>query len=138
MKTLREQYLGKCKHFNGLRHNTCNAGVEYKTFHGGCCPCLRGGKFRGESIECCKREWPTEHEATEYEQVVTLIMERAKVCLRAVGEDAERRGLCKGHGGVAQIHCPVCKSGVIHYSVSAFNGHRQSACSTDGCFAVIE
>jgi hypothetical protein len=32
-----------------------------------------------------------------------------------------------------RIECPVCRKGIMEYSISAYNGHRDAQCST-GCF----
>jgi hypothetical protein len=32
-----------------------------------------------------------------------------------------------------RIDCPVCRKGIMEYTISAYNGHRSAQCST-GCF----
>lgn len=58
-----------CKHFSGIQHDACKAGVRYrdvrdetKPYTAGRYPCLR----RGESTPCASRQYPTaEEEAAE-------------------------------------------------------------------------
>jgi hypothetical protein len=65
--------------------------------------------------------------------------ENTAAALLIVHEDAERRGLGKGKGGIGEVDCPVpgC-GGKIKYSVSSYNGHIAAACSRKGCQRWIE
>lgn len=37
--------------------------------------------------------------------------------------------------GDGVIDCPICRSGKLKYSRSAYNGHVRAGCSTAGCVA---
>jgi hypothetical protein len=43
---------------------------------------------------------------------------------------------CDGRPGVGRIPCPICKTGIVGYSIA---GKRSLAarCSTDGCVAFL-
>jgi len=36
-----DRAMNRCTHFNGIDHNTCDAGVRYSSFRQGV-PCVRG------------------------------------------------------------------------------------------------
>jgi hypothetical protein len=40
--------------------------------------------------------------------------------------------------GAGEMPCPVCKTGRLRYSRSAYNGHVHAACSTDTCVRWME
>jgi len=56
----------------------------------------------------------------------------ALLALVAVGEDAKKRGLKKGRGGIGQIECPICKN-ILRYSVASINGHIWGRCDNAEC-----
>ena len=136
VQNLLRQHLS-CKHFNGVQHDRCKAGVNYReTFpppwgKGGL-PCIEHG-----STLCDKADWPTNDEARAAALESIAATERMLAPLRAVHQDAKSRGLGKGHGGANSCTCPNC-GGLISYSVAAVNGHVCARCSTQGCVAWIE
>lgn len=58
--------------------------------------------------------------------------------VNAAHKDAKSRGLGKGSGGYGELLCPVCKTGILKYSVASYNGHIHGSCSTDGCVRWME
>lgn len=141
MRTLEQQIHDKCVHFNGIQHDECEAGVRYDDVRVDGCglPCLRGGILRGgENIPCDKRRWPTEAEINDRVEEIDNSMTQSFLGMKAVIEDANERGFGKGHGGAANVPCPVCDDGTISYSVSGYNGHRHARCSTVNCVAFME
>jgi len=144
-RSIKEQHLNRCTHFNGLLNKECEAGILYETFrekakHDGnvrrpWLPCLRD---EGECIECEKRQWATEEEAEAEEAIIKAHTARTVLSLVAITEEAKRLGLRKGNGGAGEVKCPACAEGVIHFSVSGYNGHRWARCTTEDCVAFME
>jgi hypothetical protein len=97
-------------------------------------PCIR----EGECIHCDQRRWPTPEEVDAELAEDEKHMAKMLVGVAAVCEDAEKKGLRKGNGGVSEVACPVCDGGTIKYSVSNYNGHRHANCTTDGCVGFME
>lgn len=65
--------IRKCKHFNGIQHGQCLAGVRYDKFAPGCLPCLPwpGDGPRIQQPEpCSKLEHPTREEAEATERAI--------------------------------------------------------------------
>ena len=58
--------------------------------------------------------------------------------VEAVHKDAKEKGLKKAHGGTAEMKCPICVDGTIHYSVASCNGHIYAGCSTQYCIRFME
>jgi hypothetical protein len=144
MRTLAEQIGGKCKHFTGIMADggKCNAGVVYLTIKStdenrkgiAKYPCFR------ENIEvpCAKREFLTPEEvATEIAELESS-WERMKLGLAATQTDAARLGLRKGNGGKGSVPCPACKTGTLHYTVAAYNGHMWGKCTTADCLSWMQ
>jgi hypothetical protein len=125
-----------CKHFNGMRNDTCRAGIEYLSLgvRGGLeYPCLKRARDPEGTprVKCSKCEYPTQAEldaeaaesAARFEKNVTA---RAAIVAHA-----------KDHPEDNTIPCPACKTGVLCYAVHS-NGHIHAKCSTDGCVCWME
>jgi hypothetical protein len=133
--------IGKCKHFNGIQHPACDAGVKYKPFL-----LQKGQTTRPElpcfspmddpnSQRCNKREDPTAEEiATEKEQHEAG-MNRLRIALIAL---SPIRKELKGKGGQGQFPCPVGCGGTLRWSMARSNGHMHGQCSTPGCVSWME
>lgn len=141
-KTPREQKANRCVHFNGIQNETCKAGVSYDVFRNNrvagkdWMPCLKDAG--GDCVHCEKRLWPTPEEIEAELEADEKLMKKMLTGCAAVYEDAEKRGLRKGSGGTGEVPCPVCETGVIHYSVAGYNGHRHARCTTANCVCFME
>jgi hypothetical protein len=51
---------------------------------------------------------------------------------------AKSNGHVKGKGGDGTLPCPICKTGTLHYSVAAYNGHLWGTCTTKDCVRWME
>lgn len=132
---------GTCKHFNGARNNTCEAGVNYdglphpepppnaKT--GMRLPCLRcdGKDF------CDKWEEPTAEEIAEHEKDMAALMDRFKKSQPWI--TAMKKEHPKGTNGFAKDSCPICQS-EITFNISGYNRHMHARCSTPDCLNFME
>ena len=38
----------------------------------------------------------------------------------------------------AEMPCPICNSGSLHYSIAASNGHIHARCDTEKCISWME
>lgn len=138
-RSLDEQIRNKCIHFNGTQNDACEVGMAYSTFRQKDgympIPCLRGGSFKGETVECPKRQWPTDEEVkaeldehaahTKKFMAVLPIIQRLK---------KDYAG--KNWSGVEP--CPVC-GGKLHLSIAgAYNGHVHGSCETPDCLRWME
>lgn len=142
MKTLAEQIGCRCTHYTGTRTDkeACKAGVVYATvqnkeikgFAG--IPCFR----EGEAVPCEKRHFPTPEEVAAEVAEHNASWERLKLGIRAASDDAKKQGYKKGSGGNGFIPCPVCKAGVLYYSVASCNGHMWGKCTTEKCVSWME
>lgn len=151
MKTLAEQLSNKCVHYNGLSGpgmardeatRCCEAGVVYLTVKStdesrkgfDRYPCFR----EGEGVPCDKRHFPTPEEVAAEVAEHDASWERLKLGIGAASDDAKKRGFKKGNGGGASVTCPVCKTGVLSYTVAAYNGHMWGRCSTKDCVSWMQ
>jgi hypothetical protein len=37
-----------------------------------------------------------------------------------------------------EFACPICKKGMLQYSISSYNNHMAAKCTTEGCCAFME
>lgn len=134
-----------CRHFNGVQHDTCLAGVNYRALAGepmdGCMtriPCLAWHEPKhGPMAVCDKRETWTREEAVTHAAANEASTQRHLSAFRIAHDDAKAKGLKRGHGGNSECVCPICQ-GVLRYSVASYNGHMHASCSTDGCVQWME
>ena len=136
-KTLREQLEGKCVHFNGTQHKTCQAGVVYESVRE---IATIGRRYRlpclFECRTCDKVERPTK------ESVDAEIAKWGK----AAGDSAKVREAIvamigpwlKGIPVAGFILCPACGKGEVEFHRAARNGAIMARCSTGGCVAWME
>jgi hypothetical protein len=139
-RTLKEQILGKCKHFNGVQHSHCAAGIEYHRVRVEGTP----GDMRsflpcfGTHGECSKREMPTEAEADAEVAEVKESHQRIMIARKAIVDRCGgpwKKGYEQQSG---RFPCPCCGIGTLAYSRSGYNGHVHARCSTEGCVAWVE
>ena len=136
-KTLDEHIakrLNKCRHFNGVQHRACLAGVVYKDVEG--FPCFFG---KGRDT-CASRERWTEEEARaqeeETQRQIKLFIERMSVVRPAIVKHIGRR---KKQFVKDKLECPICKTGTVAYTYAGhYNGHIHAACSTEDCVSWME
>lgn len=146
------QIEGRCHHFNGIQHECCTAGVNYRQLAGiesGMAlvlPCLPEKTFEtrrreemGETIrECPKLERTTHEQAVQEAQDCIARSSRTMKVMNAAHEHAKAAKLGKGHGGRGEMPCPLECGGILHYSVASYNGHMHAKCSTENCVAWME
>ena len=134
-----------CRHFNGIHHGECRAGVNYRVLAGepslGCMtriPCTFGFEPKGGPMAvCAKLERPSREEAELTIDKQEAAFQRHVGAYSAAHADAKAKGLKRGHGGQSSMPCPVC-GGTLVYAVAGYNGHMHAKCETEGCVSWME
>jgi hypothetical protein len=125
MESIKEQIENKCKHFNGVQHIKCKAGVEYESIRDMSTippklPCLFDSGARPTCDKVCKLS-PEEVEkgVKEFKELEHSIFGT----FRAVKDHIAKTGKQKG-----KMECPSC-GGDLEYAVSSYNGHLRARCA---------
>jgi hypothetical protein len=127
--------MKSCRHFNGVQHDTCLAGVNYDSVRP--LPCIPLGSIK-EPAKCEKKSCWTRGEAEKNETETEVRLQEGLTAIHAAHADAKAKGLKKGNGGKDSLPCPVCKTGTLHYSVADYNGHLWGQCDTKDCVSWME
>lgn len=150
--TLKEQLILKaqtgCRHFNGVQHGCCKAGVNYRELIGGPdigwalkIPCHGKQIFshaKEPIVPCDKFNSMGKEEAERYAELVINRHEITIGAMLAAQKHATSLGLKKGNGGRGEMPCPACKTGTLRYSVASVNGHMHAACSDQTCISWMQ
>lgn len=131
--------LSSCRHFNGIQHKTCEAGITYA--HGSATvamPCLPDLVHGRKTWGCDQFQVMTQEEAEREADEAIAAMNRTMNARIAAKDDAEAKGFGRGKGGTGSLKCPACDSGTLRYSVAGINGHMHARCSTAGCVSWME
>jgi len=160
-KSVAQKRAERCRHFNGVQHDKCEAGICYKSLQAGglMLPCLPWHNDK-PAADCDKYATYTSEEVAEQEREIERSISGTITARKAIVAELERRHaagdktvVSKPHhdddfgetgcrsayvAGVGAIPCPVCKTGTLKYSRAACNGHVHAACSTDGCVRWME
>jgi hypothetical protein len=128
---------GTCKHFRGIQHQVCDAGVDMREITGGATvgwvkrmPCHSANGL----VECASYSEPTADEIAAEEaewDMAWANMKKAQPLIRRL------RAQYRKTGGQGVEVCPVC-AGSLHWSVSSYNGHMHGKCETQGCLNWME
>jgi hypothetical protein len=130
-----------CRHFNGIQNKCCEAGVNYDQLTGDTLvlPCKKNFvSLKRDPALCDKFQTMTLEEATKEADERIGRMNRTMGAVASAHEDATKKGLKKGHGGVSSMRCPTDCGGTLHYSVASVNGHMHAKCETSGCVQWME
>jgi hypothetical protein len=130
---MKRQRSADCRHFTGIQHGKCKAGIHYDEVRD---ESARPYRFAclGEGVVTCRKyspKTPDEVEAEEREiqsRFADVLVARQAVVEHAAG----RRGVA------AELPCPLCKSGTLRYSIARVNGHVHARCSTADCVGWME
>jgi len=141
-----DSWRNRCKHFTGIAHDTCKAGVNYRALVGGpdagwairlpCNPSLR--KAESAPVPCECRELNTDAELEQRADNHLRRMDNFAIAHKAAKDDARGKGFKKGKPGGGSLSCPICKIGTLRYSVAGLNGHMHAGCSTPNCVSWME
>lgn len=144
--SFREQLIRKnmsdCKHFTGIQHDCCAAGVNYEQL-------IENGKYKIPCIKatvgigrdpaiCEKFQAMTRNEAEKSADEDLAQEQKTMLAMRAAHEDAKRKGFGKGHGGHDSFPCPTGCGGHLYYRVASINGHMHAKCETSNCVSWME
>lgn len=115
--------IDTCKHFNGIQHGKCGAGVPYDRFRRedasmlNTLPCME--RNLGYGCVCDHREVPTIVELEAYESEIEKVMENALELDRMVGKHSQ-----------GSFPCKVCGEGTVTYKIV---GPLQGVAGCDKC-----
>jgi hypothetical protein len=161
-KSVAQKRATRCRNFNGIQHDKCEAGVCYKTLQGDgmALPCLPWHCDDDRPVAKCGQYGVyTAEEIAEQEREIDRSINGIVTARKAVVAELKRRALEKDpnvrpldpanehrwhkpqdnyYAGAGEMACPVCGAGKLRYSRSGYNGHIHAACSTDGCVAWME
>lgn len=139
-----------CKHFNGHRNQTCEAGVRYDDVtpdpKGVGCACRRPCQTEPFSQSaahldeharrgsCDKLELPSKEDVEAHEKAVQRMMDNFRLSLSLTAKIKKDH---KSEDWNGEEECPVCK-GRLFIRHSGYNGHTWGKCQTTNCLAWIE
>ena len=127
---------GKCIHFRGIQHDTCEIGLDWREITGGDpvgiarrMPCIK----QDSESECESYCEPTDEQIKESEAEWKRLIENMKIVSPLISRLKKENK----NGGNGKIECPIC-NGILHYAVAALNNHCHGKCETDGCLNWME
>lgn len=128
---------GDCKHFRGIQHDACSAGVVMKSVRdesgpvgrGYRWPCLTLAGQQPCAIQCPKKEPISADDVADFWRRADEMMGRVDKCREAI----IATGL-----NVGRIDCPACDGKqALKFSVAS-NGHVHAVCATTDCVRWME
>lgn len=130
----------QCKHFNGIFHKKCYAGIIYDDLDRDCrmpgrkaLPCIISfDDSNPKRVKCELSEYPTQEELEARERKVKESIRKIGIARKSITEHMQ------GKSGGGDIQCPVCGTGKLLFIVSEVNGHIHAKCTTSGCVAWME
>lgn len=143
---LREQLIAKntsdCRHFNGIQHDCCRAGVNYEEL-------IEDGKYKLPCLKaivgikrdpamCDKFATMTREEVEQDADSSLALLGKVMLARKAAHEDAKLKGFGKGRGGHDSFPCPTGCGGHLYYRVASINGHMHAKCETKDCVSWME
>lgn len=145
---IKKRRYQECRHFNGIQHECCKAGVKYKSVTLGFLtdgqkqgfPCLGpGGTHNRDGATCDKYDGFTRAELEAQRKEMEAMTRNLVIALDAiqlhVGGPYKRGEPFKS----GCIDCPVCgESSCLQYMQVGYNGHLRFRCSTEGCVKGME
>lgn len=136
---------GWCVHYRALmHHDTCAAGVNYAQLRGdtrgpaiNLLPCFidKPGEPPKERVKCEHFRAPTPEEIAEHKAWFDARMNKMAVVFEVI---MPWRAKHKGKSHAEVIDCPACKTGRLHLSIAASNGHVHGQCTTPDCVHWME
>jgi hypothetical protein len=128
---------GTCVHFNGIQHETCEAGLNMRKVTSGeaCGWAARMACIQNDQTEavCENYTEPTDEQIKASNEELDKLMENMKLVYPLISKFKQENP----SGGQGEVECPVCK-GVMQYSVSGYNLHCHGKCKTEGCLSWME
>lgn len=128
MKTVEQQILNSCIHFNGMMNKLCLKFIKYddvrvKDSKPYKLPCLLNSQMSGGKCDSC--EFPTKEQAKKEAEEMEIDSNKVMVALALVKSHYKKTNKPNGI-----LECPECK-GELQYSVATINGHTRGNCN--GC-----
>lgn len=141
-----------CVHYTGAINpqakGVCAVGVNYRELVGGdvlgwCSrlPCMSMEARGGEKVTCAQYRPPTPEEIAEDQRQTDEAIARHMVAFTGnvrVWREANKWDRRNPKAASGKVPCEVCKTGEIHLSMAAYNGHVHGCCTTEGCVRWME
>lgn len=128
---------GKCKHFNGISNQCCDAGINYKALSRDLewrLPCIPTHTDKRQLAQCEHFTEPTADEVAKDRAEFDAHMDKMRLVMVGI---APLRKEYKGKGYAGIIECPACK-GRLHLKISSYNNHAHGRCETPDCVNWME
>lgn len=125
-----------CRHYEWDRGAKCGAGEDLSR-PGSSLSCMPPDPDNPGRAQCPWREEWNDQERAAWKAWVAERRDRMVAVLAMIPGTSRNKCDEWGKSGVLDT-CPACKTGRVQWSRSRSNGHLHAACSTPGCFAVIE
>lgn len=141
----REGKPNTCRHFHGVQHKVCDAGVNFEEVtrvkeegNFGCwlrLPCTNATE---ETYPCHHLSRLTDEEVKQQEEetdkylseFVPKMFKAREAIVEHIGKERKKQ-FVKDH-----LLCPICNNGRLQYIYSGhYNGHIHAQCTTTGCVA---
>ena len=126
--------MQKCRHFLGIQHATCGAGLPLPKKCGGVCVPFALADTFAKPSPCPGFALLTREEERAQDREVDALVAKINTARRAITDHTKGARSCGG-----RIACPVCKAaGTTLTFTVAFNGHVHARCSTPECVTWME
>lgn len=126
-----------CRHYSYDREKMqprCAWGIDLVTEPKSTNQCMPPG-LQGLT-KCDYREEFTDVERVAWEEWRNKSALRALAILALIPGTSRKRDI--HWGGTGRFQCPACVEGVVRWLRVKQNGHLHAACTTPGCFEIIE
>jgi len=137
-----------CIHWTGTQTKLCKEGIDFRALVGGSefgwvtrLPCIDLEAKDGAKAICAKFRAPTPEEVAEDKRQTDEYSARFMVAYTGnVRAWRETQKWSKKNRVAASgtVPCEVCKTGEIHLTMAAYNGHVWGKCTTLGCVSWVE
>jgi hypothetical protein len=123
-----------CRHYSYDDGPQCARGVDLSG-PGAAAPCMPDSKV---AVACNLREEHTDEERAAWEEWRNERAARMIKVLALIPGSSRDRKNKPFWGQRGEFACPACPDGKVRWVRAPSNGHVHAACTTEGCFGVIE
>ena len=124
-----------CRHYDYEDGPRCSAGVDMSAPKSHL-PCMPSWQETGVTCDWREEFTPVEREAWERWRVERQAR-MALIMPMVPGSSIDKINKPEW-GNRGEFDCPACNEGKVRWARAVSNGHLHAACTTSGCFEVIE
>jgi hypothetical protein len=142
-KRVAQRRAEKCRHFNGIQHDKCKAGICYKELQKDyelVLPCLPNfvNVSKRNVATCDKFATFTAEELAQQEKEIATHLECFSKVMTAI-TPVRKTVKASGKSWKGRVDCAACGGkNTLFLSFSSYNWHCHGKCSTPGCVAWME